>query len=80
MFHGTLDATIYQAKNLINVEKSIGNTPALFRQIGIHFIWAWSNHFKLNSIPIYQIISQKLLSYMFTSFQNYGSLDDLQGL
>jgi len=62
------------------VERSISNTPALFKQVGIHFIWAWSNHFKFNSIPICQIVSQKLLSFMFVGFQNYGSIEDLQGI
>ncbi len=31
MFHGILDVTIYQVENLINVERSIGNTLILFK-------------------------------------------------
>jgi hypothetical protein len=80
MLHGTLNATIYQTENLVNVERSIGNTLALFKQVGIHSIWASSNPFKLSSIPICHITSQELLSYMFIGFQSYGSLEDLQSI
>jgi len=62
------------------VERSISNTLALFKHVGIHFIWAWSNHFKFNSTLICHIVSQELLSFMFVGFQSYGSIEDLQGI
>jgi hypothetical protein len=80
LLHGTLDATIYEAENLINVERSTGNAPALFRQVGIHSVWVCLDHFKLSTIPVCQIISQELLPCMSAGFQSYGSLEDLQGI
>jgi hypothetical protein len=80
LLHGTLDATIYQAENLINVERSTGNAPALFRQVGIHSVWVCSDHFNLSSIPVCLITSQDLLPCMSAGFQSYGSLEDLQGI
>jgi hypothetical protein len=62
------------------VERSTGNAPGFFRQVGVHSVWVCSDHFKISSIPVCQITSQELLPCMSAGFQSHGSLEDLQGI